>query len=226
MHLNFNKLAKHTFHPRLPPAPLPSEAGKEALLLPCRACWPHSPHPYWRCGAQLGSPQRLPQHHGTGSAEASSKATETFDLRGKVERCLHLANSKSKLQQASLANHTSQTKAEYKVASRAAHKSALAAYHHHFTQLLTKVQRSMHEGNTHPTYRSSGNLASPNVSLAGSCGMASLAGSFVQLLSALLNGFNTSFNCSPLFHPLFLRCWHYYQPQSPIRPPLPKGHAG
>ncbi|KAA6421283.1 MAG: glycosyltransferase family 77 [Trebouxia sp. A1-2] len=140
---------------------------------------------------KLGSPQRLPQHHGTGSAEASSKATETFDLRGKVERCLHLANSKSKLQQASLANHTSQTKAEYKVASRAAHKSALAAYHHHFTQLLTKVQRSMHEGNTHPTYRSSGNLASPNVSLAGSCGMASLAGSFVQLLSALLNGFNT-----------------------------------
>ena len=45
----------------------------------------------------------------------------------------------------------SQAKAEYKAASRAAHKSALADYHLHFTQLLTKVQRSMRKGRHSPS---------------------------------------------------------------------------
>ena len=40
-----------------------------------------------------------------------------------------------------------------KVASRAAHKSALADCHHYFTQMLTKVQRSMRKGDTHPAYK-------------------------------------------------------------------------
>jgi len=64
------------------------------------------------------------------------------------EAALHLANCKRKLCQASLANPSPQAKAEYQVASQVAHKSALADYHHHFTQLVTKVQRSMRKGNT------------------------------------------------------------------------------
>ena len=77
------------------------------------------------------------------------------------EATLHLANNKNKLWQASLANPTPQAKAEYKVASRAAHKSALVDYQHHFTQLLTKVQHSMRKGNTHPAYKVLRQLSKP-----------------------------------------------------------------
>ncbi|KAA6418079.1 MAG: hypothetical protein FRX49_11920 [Trebouxia sp. A1-2] len=80
------------------------------------------------------------------------------------EATLHLANSKSKLWQASLANPTPQAKAEYKVASRAAHKSALADYHQHFKQLLTKVQHSMRKGDTHPAYKVLRQLSKPKFS--------------------------------------------------------------
>ncbi len=82
LRLKFRKPAKHTFHPRLQLAPLHSEAGKEAFQLSLQGLLATPPHPYWGCGAQLGSPQRLPQHYGTGSAKATSKATETLDLRG------------------------------------------------------------------------------------------------------------------------------------------------
>ena len=43
----------------------------------------------------------------------------------------------------------------------AAHKSALADYHHHFTQMLTKVQRSMRKGDTHPAYKVLRQLSKP-----------------------------------------------------------------
>ena len=65
--------------------------------------------------------------------------------------------------------------------------------------------------------KASGRSASPTVSLANSCGMASLAGSCTQLPSALLNGCGMSLRYSQciLPHPLLLRCW----PNYPLHPP-------
>ena len=77
LRLKFRKPAKHTFHPRLQLAPLHSRQGSIPAV-PARPVGHTSPHSYWGCGAQLGSPQKLPQHHGTGSAEATSKATATW----------------------------------------------------------------------------------------------------------------------------------------------------
>lgn len=81
--------------------------------------------------------------------------------------------------------------------SQGAHKSALADCLHHSTQILSKVLAkgaTLHVARATHTQciRSSGSLASPNVNLAASCDMGSLAGSFIQLPNALLNGFGMS----------------------------------
>ncbi len=82
--------------------PFTVKQARKHSSYPCRACWPHTTTSYWGCGAQLGSPQRLPQHYGTGSAEATSKATQTLDLRGRrfrikyVQRLLPIASCHGK----------------------------------------------------------------------------------------------------------------------------------
>ncbi len=71
-----------------------------------------------------GGPQKLTHHYGPGSAEATSKATETLDLRGNTSPCQQKEQAVASFTGQPWAN----AKAEYKVASRAAHKSALADY--------------------------------------------------------------------------------------------------
>ena len=65
------------------------------------------------------------------------------------EAMLHQAERKCKLWHTNLANPTSQSKAEYKAASRAPHKSAFVDRIQHFTSMLTKVQWSMRKGKIH-----------------------------------------------------------------------------
>jgi len=48
---------------------------------PCRACWPHIRY-HIPIGAQLRSLGKFPQHHGAGSAQATTKAIHILVLRG------------------------------------------------------------------------------------------------------------------------------------------------
>ncbi|DBA83928.1 TPA: hypothetical protein ACH3X1_006428 [Trebouxia sp. C0004] len=114
LRLKFRKPAKHTFHPRLQPAPLHSEAGKEAFQLSLQGLLTTHHH------IPIGDVE-----HSWGVLKSSINITAQAQLKQPPgpqkpwisEATLHLGNNKSKLQQASLANPTPQAKAEYKVAS-------------------------------------------------------------------------------------------------------------
>ncbi|DBA87416.1 TPA: hypothetical protein ACH3X1_004463 [Trebouxia sp. C0004] len=207
----YRKPAKYTLHPRLQPAPLHSEAGKQAFQLSLQGL--------------LATHHHIPVgdvEHSWGALKSSLNITAQAQLKQPPrpqrpwisEATLHLANSKSNLWQASLANPTPQAKAESKVANRAAHKFALADYHHHFTQILTKVQCSMRKGDIHPAYKVLRQLSKPKCQ-PGRQLRHEISGR--QLHTASLNGFGTSLSCSQLPHPL-LRCWRYYPHQPPHLP--------
>ena len=67
--------------------------------------------------------------------------------------------------QTSLASVTPHAKAEYKAASRAAHKSAVVDHNQYFTSMLTKVQHSVRKGDTHPAYKALKQLSKPKCQL-------------------------------------------------------------
>ena len=110
---------------------------------PYKAGWPHT----FTSLLQMWSFPQLPQHHGTDSAQASTKTQRAWVS----EATLHQAHCKRKQWETYLANPTSQSKAVYKLkaASQAAHKSALVDRNQHFTSMLTKVQQSRRKGETH-----------------------------------------------------------------------------
>ena len=145
------------------------------------------------------------------------------------EATLHLANNKSKLWQAALANPTPQAKAEYKVASRAAHKSALADYSHHFTQLLTKVQHSMRKGDTHPAYKVLRQLSKPKCQPAKQL-RHGISGRQLhtapERIAEWLRHVTQLFTSTSPIAPEVLALFPPPPPPSPIRPPLPRSHAG
>ena len=67
--------------------------------------------------------------------------------------------------QTSLASVTPHAKAEYKAASRAAHKSAVVDHNQYFTFMLIKVQHSVRKGDTHPAYKALKQLNKPKCQL-------------------------------------------------------------
>ena len=158
LRLKFRKPAKHTFHPRLQPAPLRSEAGQKAFQVSVQDL--------------LATHHHIPireVEHSWDSLKSSLNTTAQAQLKQPskpqrpwiTEATLHLADCKRKLWQAWLAKPTPELKAEYKAASRAAHKSALVDQNQHFSCLLTKVQNSMRKGDTHPAYKCLNQLSKP-----------------------------------------------------------------
>ncbi len=231
LRLKFRKPAKHTFHPRLQPAPLHSEAGKEAFnrslqalhsSCPCRACWPHI------TTSLLGM---------WSTAEGPSKAPSA--LRRRLSR----SNLQGHRNLGSQRQHF--TLPTTRASCGRLHWPTLPLRPRLSTRSPAEQPTSLHLLTTHTnshscsqrcstpraraTFTQPGSSASPHVSQPSSCGMESLAGSSIQLPSASLSGCGMSLSCSQAPHPLLLRCWHFSPPPtppSPIRPFLPRSHAG
>ena len=159
--LKFRKPAKHTCHPRLQPAPLHNEAGKAAFQLSMQDLLATHHHiPLHDVEHSWGALKSSLNTGGT-TAQAQLKQASKPKRAWISEATLHHADCKRKLWQAHLVNTTLHSKAMYKVASRAALKSALADYNQHFTSVLTKVQQSMRKGGTHPAYQALRQLSKP-----------------------------------------------------------------
>ena len=122
----------------------------------------------------------------------------------------------------------SQAKAEYKAASRAAHKSALADYHLHFTQLLTKVQRSMRKGDIHPAYKVLRHLSKPKCQPGRQLwhGISSRQLHTAQeRIAEWLHHITQLFTNTSPTAPEVLALLSPPHPPSPIRTPLPRSDA-
>ncbi len=125
--LEFRKLAKHTSHRRLQPAPLYREAGKEASQLSLQGLLATRHH--------VSNGKKASQLSLQDLLASCLKAYLSIMVQAHLQQSPRDLGSQSRPQlqaQASLANPTPQANAEYKVASQAAHKSALADHHHHF----------------------------------------------------------------------------------------------
>ena len=139
----------------------------------------------------------------------------------------HHADCMRKLWQAQLVNPTLHSKAIYKVASRAAHKSALADYNQHFTTMLTKMQQSMCKGNTHPAYKALRQLSKPKCQR-GSQLRHGVAGRQLHTVSERIAEWLR--HVTQLFKaasPIAPEVLALLPPPPPAnRPPLPRSHAG
>ena len=175
LQLKFRK-QKHTFHPCLQLAPLHSEAGKHSSY-PCRTCWP---------------PTSRDVKHSWGALKSSLNTTARAQLKQPTkpqkpwtsEATLHLANRKRK--------------PHWPVAPLMPRLSTRLPTEMPTSQTIISISPPCSQRCNTPCARAihiqytrlSGSSAMPDAKLAGSCDMGSLAGSCIQIPSALLNGFS------------------------------------